>query len=143
VTEGEISRTATVSWFTGPPRGLGRISVGSKAFAPLPFSFTYEEAKEATTPGELLAAAHSAGFAMTLARLLERDRLSVRELIVDGTYTFAGEWFEIEAVSFRVQGRVDGAESNAFERAAREALERCAESHWLRPGEVELRAKLL
>jgi hypothetical protein len=25
VTEGEISRTATVSWLTGPPRGLGHI----------------------------------------------------------------------------------------------------------------------
>jgi hypothetical protein len=80
---------------------------------------------------------------MTLACLLERDRLSVRELIVDGTYTLAGEWFEIEPLSFRVHGRVDGAESNAFERAAREALERCAESHWLLAGEVELRAKLL
>ena len=90
VTEGEISRTATVSWLADPPRGLGRISVGSKAFASLPFSFTYEDAKDATTPGELLAGAHSAAFAIFFARLLERDQLPPRELIVDGTYTFAG-----------------------------------------------------
>jgi organic hydroperoxide reductase OsmC/OhrA len=118
--------------------------VGSKAFASLPFSFTYEEAKEATTPGELLAAAHSAALAMTLARLLERDQLPPRELIVDGAYTFAAEWFEIKAVSFRVQGRVDSAESDAFERVAREALERCGDLLGLPAGEnVELRAKLL
>jgi hypothetical protein len=40
--------------------------------------------------------------------------------------------------------RVDGAESDAFERTAREALELCGELHGLPAGEnVELRAKLL
>ena len=46
-------------------------------------------------------------------------------------------------MSFRVKGRVDGAESNVLERAAKQALERCAESHWLHGENVELRAKLL
>jgi len=84
----------------GPTGGPGPHQRGKQGLSRSSFSFTYEEPEEATTPGELLAAAHCAG-------------------------------------------RIDGADSTVFERAARETLERCAESHWLHREKVELRAKLL
>jgi osmotically inducible protein OsmC len=143
--EQRIVRTAIVNWLTHPPQGHARVSVGSHAFSALPFSFAGEEAEnEVTTPGELLGATHGSALAMFLARILEREGIAARELVVHVAYTFVGDWYEIEAVSFAVRGRVDGAERDTFERAVRHALRCCGESLGLPSDDrVELRTELL
>lgn len=145
MSELRVVRTATVNWLTRPPKGVARVTVGSSAFPALPFSLVPDEAeRDATTPGELLTATHCSALAMYLARILEREELRAQELIIEGSYAFAGDWFEIEAVSLTVLARVDGAGDDALERKAREAVERCGESLGLPAGDaVELRTKLL
>jgi lipoyl-dependent peroxiredoxin len=126
---GRAVRQATVTWLTHPPRGLARVGVGSVAFSALPLAFSGEDPDpKVTSPGELLTAAHCGAFAVVLARILERNGTQARELTVDGAYTFEGEWYAVTDRSFEVRARVEGSSADAFEQAAHEALEQCAES---------------
>ena len=138
-------RTSRVSWLTHPPGGHASVTVGSRAFTALPLSFTAGELESGvTTPGELLVAAHGGAFAVILARLLERDAIAARELVVSTSYRMAGEWYEIERVEIAVSGRVPGARAADVERVAHEAAERCRESTGLAGGaEVAITVTLL
>ena len=81
---------------------------------------------------------------MFLARILEQEGIPARELTVEAAYTFTGDWWAIDGVSFVVRGRVDGGESEPFEQAAKSALRCCGESLGLPSGDsVELLAELL
>jgi organic hydroperoxide reductase OsmC/OhrA len=123
-----ITREARVSW-ARPPHGHGRVAVGARAFTALPLSFAGEHGEdEVTTPGELLAAAHSSALALMLARVLERDHHPARELTVTARYRFVGDWYEVEAVEFDVRGRVDDLDGESFERATNDAVERSGHS---------------
>jgi organic hydroperoxide reductase OsmC/OhrA len=129
------TREARVSWLTRPPHGHGHVAVGARAFTALPLSFAGEEAEaEVTTPGELMAAAHSSALTLTLARILERGHNPARELTVTARYRFIGEWYDVEAVEFDVRGRVNDIDGASFERATNEAVERCGHSLGLPSG---------
>ena len=122
-------RTSRVSWLTHPPGGHAAVTVGSRAFTALPLSFTTGELEPGvTTPGELLVAAHGGAFAVILARMLERDGIAARELVVSTTYHVVSEWYEIESIEIAVSGRVPGAQASDVERVAHEAAERCHSS---------------
>jgi osmotically inducible protein OsmC len=64
-----IERTAQVTWDGNVARGEGRLSAGTGAFSELPFSLPTRigQAAGKTSPEELLAAAHGACIAMSLA----------------------------------------------------------------------------
>lgn len=131
-------RTSRVSWLTNPPGGHAAVTVGSRAFAALPLSFTTGELEPGvTTPGELLVAAHGGALAVILARMLERDGIAAHELVISTTYRMASEWYEIASVEIAVSGRVPGASSADVERLAREAAERCRSSTGL-PGNAKI-----
>ena len=122
-------RTSRVSWLTHPPGGHAAVTVGSRAFTALPLSFTTGELEQGvTTPGELLVAAHGGAFAVILARMLERDGIPARELVITTTYRVVSEWYEIKSVEIAVTGRVPGAQTGDVERVAHEAAERCRSS---------------
>lgn len=142
---GQIARSARVTWLAHPPHGHGRVAVGARAFTQLPISFSGEQTEEqVTTPGELLAASHASAVTMILALKLEADGTPARELIVACHYIFSSEWFEIEAISFDVKGRVDGMDAARFTAAVKEAVDRCAASLGLRgTSGSKLKAELL
>ena len=122
-------RTSRVSWLTHPPGGHAAVTVGSRAFTAIPLSFTTGELEPGvTTPGELLVAAHGGAFAVILARMLERDGIAARELVVSTTYHVVSEWYEILKVEIAVTGRVPDASQSDVERLAHEAAERCRSS---------------
>jgi uncharacterized OsmC-like protein len=122
-------RTATVSWFNNSPEGKARVGVGSGAFSVVPLAFSGGAADtKVSTPGELLTAAHCGALAMMLALILERRGIEARELTVEGTYTFHSPFYEVTDRSFTVRGWVRGSSPDGFEEAARDALERSAES---------------
>jgi lipoyl-dependent peroxiredoxin len=83
-----VDRHAEVTWEGNVPRGRGIISAGTAAFEELPYSLATRvgEAEGNTSPEELLAAAHAACYAMSLAGELagagsEADRLDVRATV--------------------------------------------------------------
>ena len=81
-------RTATVTWTGDLASGEGTVSAGSGVFADLPVSWPARtgDASGPTSPEELLAAAHAACYAMSLAGELAAkgsvpDHVDVRAVV--------------------------------------------------------------
>src|SRR5437764_6692442 len=84
---GTLIRTARVSWLTHPPHGRAQIGLGSHAGTPLLLSFPSDPSEpEVTDPGELMAAAHGAAFAVSLASILDAGGTPARELVTSTAY---------------------------------------------------------
>src|SRR3982750_2294064 len=83
-----IQRQASVTWEGNVARGSGAITAATGAFSALPFSLAsrVEKPDGKTSPEELLAAAHAACYAMSLAGELAGtgtppDRVEVRSTV--------------------------------------------------------------
>jgi organic hydroperoxide reductase OsmC/OhrA len=81
-----VERRAHVLWIDHGDGGRGFMRGESRAFSPLPVSLAdIDSGPPATTPDELLAAAHCSSFVVTLADLLAQRGSPARELAVDTT----------------------------------------------------------
>jgi lipoyl-dependent peroxiredoxin len=133
-----ITRDAEVTWEGSSAKGRGAVTAAtSGAFAGLPYSEPMRISSEAveTSPEELLAAAHAACYAMSLAAELTRDRtpperLDVRSTIVMDEVDEVGH--RIVASELRVRARARGSDETAFADATRRAHEGCAFSALIR-----------
>lgn len=124
-----IDRHAHVFWVADEHGGSGRLRADTHAFTALPMSLDHElpPGHEATTPGELLAAAQSASYVVTLAGVLAGDGTPARELAVDTICELredaAGR--HLVALQVHVLGRGQALGDARFEERAQAALERC------------------
>ena len=117
-------RRAEVTWSGSLLEGSGTIeSVGSGAFGPLAVSWKARAEDEHggnTSPEELLAAAHSACFAMALSGALVRGGTPPDRLDVSAEVTFdkveAG--WRVVSSALTVRGKVPGITKEAFEAAS-------------------------
>jgi osmotically inducible protein OsmC len=84
-----VQRSADVTWEGNVARGSGAINGATGAFAELPYSLAsrIEKTDGKTSPEELLAAAHAACFAMSLAGELAGAGSPVDHLDVRATVT--------------------------------------------------------
>lgn len=116
-------RRAETTWSGPLSTGSGTVSArSSNTFADLPVSWTArtEEAGGKTSPEELVAAAHSACFAMALSGALVRGGTPPERLDVAAEVTFdkleAG--WRVVSSALTVRGKVPGITTEAFEAAA-------------------------
>jgi osmotically inducible protein OsmC len=136
------TRTATVTWTGALADGEGTVTAGSSGtFADLPVSWASRtEAPEGrTSPEELLAAAHSACFAMALAGALGRAGTPPDHVHVSATVTFdkVGEAWTVTRSELDVVGTVPGMSSADFDAAAERTKDTCPLSRAL-AGNVEM-----
>jgi osmotically inducible protein OsmC len=84
-----VQRQATVTWEGNVARGSGAISAATGAFSELPYSLAtrIEKIDGKTSPEELLAAAHAACFAMSLAGELAGAGTPAEHLDVNAVVT--------------------------------------------------------
>ena len=139
------SRRAEVVWEGDLAAGSGTIvSSGSGTLSDLGVSWKArtEEPDGATSPEELIAAAHASCFSMALSNGLANDGHAPDELRTAATVTFQpGEG--ITRIVLTVEGRVDGLAAEEFERAAQTAKENCPVSKALAAvPEIGLEARL-
>ena len=125
-----MQREATVRWEGNVARGGGTISAASGAFAALPYSLAtrVERPDGKTSPEELLAGAHAACYAMSLAGELAGagsppEHLDVRakvtlDQVEDGSH-------RIVASDLFARARVKEMDEATFERLVRTASEGC------------------
>lgn len=101
-----------------------------------------EDSPTATSPEELIAAAHAACFAMALSHGLAQAGNAPEQLQTSATVTFQpGEG--ITKIALTVQGLVPGLDAAAFEEAAQTAKENCPVSQALAGvPEITLEARL-
>jgi osmotically inducible protein OsmC len=125
-----VQRSAGVTWEGNVARGSGAISGATGAFTQLPYSLAtrVEKPDGKTSPEELVAAAHAACFAMSLAGELAGagsppDHLDVRATVTldqveDGSH-------RIVASELLARARVKELDQRTLERLARSASEGC------------------
>jgi osmotically inducible protein OsmC len=138
-----FSRHVDVNWQGSIMEGKGGVKAGSGAFT-LPVSFPQRigESNGATSPEELIAAAHAACFSMALSAGLAKEGHPPDELKVSATVTFQpGEG--ITKIALAVDGTVPGIDADAFRAAAEGAKENCPVSKALASvPEITLEARL-
>lgn len=143
MTEELLTRYATLRWLTSPPRGVGRLSVASSAFAALNISLAEgDPVPGETTPGELLAASIAGYVGMHLALRMQESDTPLRELVVEAQLTIT-PWPEYltRQVELTVEGRLCASETfgeQAFTGVAEQTLETAANSLGLRRGLIRL-----
>jgi osmotically inducible protein OsmC len=125
-----VQREATVTWSGNVARGSGAISAATGAFSQLPYSLAsrVEKPDGKTSPEELLAAAHAACYAMSLAGELAGagnpvEHLDVRAIVTldqveDGSH-------RIVASDLLARARVKEMDAKTLSRLATTASEGC------------------
>ncbi|HZS24805.1 MAG TPA: OsmC family protein [Gaiellaceae bacterium] len=138
-------RRAEVRWQGSLMEGSGTItSTTSGAIGEQQVSWPNraEDSPSATSPEELIAAAHAACFSMALSHGLAQAGNAPDELQTAATVTFQpGEG--ITRIALSVEGTVPGLDEQAFEQAAQTAKQNCPVSKALAGvPEITLEAKL-
>ena len=135
-------RQAEVTWEGDLLSGSGVVSAKtSGAFTSLPVTWgsRTEAPDNRTSPEELVAAAHASCYAMALSFGLAGAGTPPERLEVGATVTFGqveGGW-KVASSHLTVRGRVPGADTEGFRKAAEDAKDGCPISQALK-GNVDL-----
>jgi lipoyl-dependent peroxiredoxin len=142
------TRTAITTWTGDLQHGGGQVDLHSSGVGKFDVSFPKRAADDAdgtTSPEELLAAAHSACFAMALSSQIGQAGGTPRTLTINADVTLGPDpagGFRITGIVLTVRGSVDGLDAAGFEAAALAAKTGCPLSKALAAVDITLDAKL-
>jgi osmotically inducible protein OsmC len=142
------TRTARTAWTGGLQDGSGQVELTSSGLATYDVSFpkrAAEDANGATSPEELIAAAHSACYAMSLSNIVAEAGGTPQALDVTADVTLGPDpagGFHLTGIKLTVRGEVDGLDAAGFEKAAQAAKAGCPVSKALTGVEITLDAAL-
>jgi osmotically inducible protein OsmC len=125
-----VKRQATVTWEGNVARGNGAISSATGAFVGLPYSLAtrIDRPDGKTSPEELLAAAHAACYAMSLAGELASAGSAPEHLDVRATVTLdevEGGSHRIVASELLARARVTDTDEATLQQVAEAASKGC------------------
>lgn len=138
-----VEKRATAVWQGNLLEGSGTVSGASGALGEVAVSWPRraEQGAEATSPEELIAAAHAACYSMALSHGLAQGGTPAKELRVTATVGFQpGQG--ITGIHLDVSGTVPGLEQAAFAEAAAGAAAGCPVSKALAAVEITHAATL-
>lgn len=143
------TRTARTAWNGGLQDGSGQVELTSSGVGTYDVSFPKRAAEDAdgtTSPEELVAAAHSACYAMQFSALIAEaggtpQALEVKADVTLGPDKDAGG-FKLTGILLTVRGEVDGLDEAGFKEAAEKAKAGCPISKALTGVEITLDAAL-
>ena len=143
------TRTARTAWNGNLMEGSGQVELSSSKVGTYEVNFPKRAADDAggvTSPEELIAAAHSACFAMQLSNNIAEAGGTPQALEVTADVTLGPDadrgGFLITGIKLTVRGEVDGLDAAGFEQAAQEAKTGCPVSKALTGVEITLDAAL-
>jgi osmotically inducible protein OsmC len=141
-------RSARTAWNGGLQDGTGQVELSSSGLGTYDVSFpkrASEEADGATSPEELVAAAHSACYAMSLSGNIDRAGGTTHALDVKADVTLGPDpagGIRITNIHLTVRGEVEGVDAAGFEDCAQRAKANCPLSKALTGTEITLDASL-
>src|SRR5689334_6877374 len=143
------TRTARTAWNGGLQDGSGQVELSSSKVGTYDVSFpkrAADDAGGATSPEELVAAAHSSCYAMQLSALVAEAGGTPQSLEVTADVSLGPDkeagGFMLTGITLRVRGEVDGLDAAGFEKAAQAAKAGCPVSKALTGVEITLDAAL-
>lgn len=141
-------RTARTAWTGTLQEGTGEVELVSSGLATYQVSFPRRAAERAegyTSPEELIAAAHSACYAMQLSAMIAEAGGTPGSLDVTAAVGLEPDpagGFRIPTIALTVRGRLEGLEAEAFARVAEQAKSACPVSKALTGTVITLDAAL-
>jgi osmotically inducible protein OsmC len=142
------TRTARTGWTGTLEQGVGKVELTSSKIGTYEVSFPKRVADDAggtTSPEELIAAAHSACYAMALSGEIGRAGGTPQALDVQADVTLGPDpagGFKLTGIKLTVRGEVDGLNAEQFAQAAQTAKEGCPISKALASVDITLDAAL-
>jgi osmotically inducible protein OsmC len=143
------TRNARTDWRGTLQDGSGQTELSSSKVATFDVSFpkrTAEDAGGTTSPEELIAAAHSACFAMQLSANVASAGGTPVSLEVSAAVSLGADeangGFKLTGITLTVRGEVEGLDNDGFVKAAEEAKVGCPVSKALTGVEISLDAAL-
>jgi osmotically inducible protein OsmC len=143
------TRTARTAWNGTLEQGSGQVELSSSKVGTYEVSFPKRAADDAggtTSPEELIAAAHSACFAMQLSANVAQAGGTPEALEVTADVTLGPDrengGFKLTGIVLKVRGEVEGLDAAGFEKAAQEAKAGCPVSKALTGVDITLDAAL-
>jgi len=143
------TRTARTAWNGTLQEGSGQVELSSSHVGTYEVSFPKRAADDAggtTSPEELIAAAHSACFAMQLSANVAEAGGTPIALEVSADVSLGPDkdngGFRLTGIRLTVRGEVEGLDAAAFEQAAQAAKSGCPVSKALTGVDITLDATL-
>ena len=142
------TRTARTGWTGTLEQGVGQVELTSSKLATFEVSFPRRAADDAggfTSPEELIAAAHSACYAMQLSALIGQAGGTPQALDVQADVSLGPDpagGFKLTGIKLTVRGEVDGLDAEQFQQAAQAAKAGCPVSKALAGVDITLDAAL-
>jgi lipoyl-dependent peroxiredoxin len=143
------TRTARTAWNGTLEQGSGQVELSSSKVGTFEVNFPKRAADDAggtTSPEELVAAAHSACFAMQLSANIAQAGGTPQALEVSADVSLgpdqANGGFRLTGITLTVRAEVDGLDAAGFEKAAQEAKAGCPVSKALAGVDITLDAAL-
>jgi osmotically inducible protein OsmC len=142
------TRTARTAWTGTLEQGSGQVELTSSKLGTYEMSFpkrAADEANGATSPEELVAAAHSACYAMQLSALIGQAGGTPQALDVQADVSLGPDpagGFKLTGIKLTVRGEVDGLNDEQFAEAANAAKASCPVSKALTGVDITLDAAL-
>ena len=142
------TRTARTAWTGTVQEGKGQVELTSSKLGTYEVSFPRRAADEAggyTSPEELIAAAHSACYAMALSGGIGRAGGTPQALDIQADVTLGPDpagGFRLTGIKLTVRGEVDGMDDAQFLEAAEAAKAGCPVSKALTGVDITLDAAL-
>jgi osmotically inducible protein OsmC len=142
------TRTARTGWTGTLEQGTGQVELTSSKLATFEVSFPRRAAEDAggfTSPEELIAAAHSACYAMQLSALIGQAGGTPQALDVQADVSLGPDpagGFKLTGIKITVRGEVDGLDADQFLQAAQQAKAGCPVSKALTGVDITLDAAL-
>src|ERR1700744_4292709 len=142
------TRTARTGWTGTLEQGVGKVELTSSKLATFEVSFPRRAADDAgdfTSPEGLIAAAHSACFAMALSNEVAQAGGTPQALDVQADVSLGPDpagGFQLTGIKLTVRGEVDGISAEQFATAAQAAKAGCPVSKALTGVDITLDAAL-
>lgn len=141
------TRSARTAWTGSLQEGSGQVELTSSGLATFEVSFpkrAADHADGATSPEELIAAAHAACYAMQLSALLGDTGATVENLDVRADVSLGPDnaGFKLTGIVLTVRGEVSGLDEPGFLQAAQAAKQSCPVSKALTGVDITLDAAL-
>jgi osmotically inducible protein OsmC len=143
------TRTARTAWNGTLQEGAGQVELQSSGVGTYEVNFPKRAADDAggtTSPEELIAAAHSACFAMQLSANVAEAGGTPQSLEVTADVSLGPDLerggFMLTGIQLTVRGEVDGLDAAGFEKAAQAAKAGCPVSKALTGVQISLDAAL-
>jgi osmotically inducible protein OsmC len=138
------TRTAKTAWTGTLPQGSGQVELSSSGVGTYEVSFPKRAADDAdgtTSPEELIAAAHSACYAMSLSNQVSVAGGTPRTLDVQADVTLGPDpagGFRLTGIVLTVSGEYEGIDADQFAAAAESAKVGCPVSKALTGVDISL-----